>query len=132
MTVVSSPEAFTIQNKGLSAIGPTGSGLGYGGGTAGIGNSLAIRFDIHNNSGEGTNLTGFYPDGASPTIPAIDLTPSNIVLISGDVIHSHVSYDGANLTLLTDATTSASFIATYAVNIASVVSSTTAYVGFTA
>ncbi|MBB5315814.1 chitobiase/beta-hexosaminidase C-terminal domain-containing protein [Tunturibacter empetritectus] len=123
---------FTIQNKGLSAIGPTGSGLGYGGGTAGIGNSLAIKFDIHNNSGEGTNSTGFYTGGALPTIPAIDLTPSNIVLISGHVIHSHVTYDGTILTLLlTDATTSASFTATYAVNLASVVGST-AYVGFTA
>lgn len=124
---------FTIQGKGPSAIGQTGSQLGYGGGSTGIPNSLAIKFDIHNNSGEGSDSTGFYTGGASPTIPAIDLTPSSIVLISGHILHSHITYDGTNLTLLlTDAITSASFTTTYAVNLGSVVGSATAYVGFTA
>jgi hypothetical protein len=124
---------FAIQSKGLSAIGSIGSGLGFGGGTAGIGKSLAIKFDIHNNSGEGSDSTGFYTDGAQPTIPAINLTTSNIVLASGHILHAHITYDGTNLTLtLTDASTSASFTATEAVNLASVLGGTSAYVGFTA
>jgi hypothetical protein len=127
---------FTIQNQGLTAIGPVGSGLGYGaskpGAPAGIGNSLAIKFDIYNNNGEGTDSTGFYTAGASPTIPAINLATSNITLKSGHVFHAHVTYDGTTLTLLlTDQSTSANFTATYPVNLGSVVGGTAAYVGFT-
>jgi hypothetical protein len=48
-------------------------------------------------------------------------------------LHAHVTYDGTNLTLtLTDATTSASFTATEAVNLVSILGGTTAYLGFTA
>jgi Legume lectin domain/Chitobiase/beta-hexosaminidase C-terminal domain len=127
---------FTIQNQGLSAIGPVGSGLGYGaskpGAPTGIGNSLAIKFDIYNNNGEGTDSTGFYTAGASPTIPAINLAPSNITLKSGHIFHAHVTYDGTTLTLLlTDQSTSANFTATYSVNLGSVIGGAVAYVGFT-
>ena len=124
---------FAIQTKGPLAIGSTGNALGYGGGISGIGKSLAIKFDIHNNSGEGSDSTGFYTNGAQPTIPSINLIPSNVVLTSGHIIHAHVTYDGTNLTLtLTDAATSASFTTTEAVNLASVLGGTNAYVGFTA
>ncbi len=127
---------FTIQNAGVSAIGPGGSGLGYGasqpGGTGGIGRSVAVKFDIYNNDGEGADSTGFYTDGASPTIPAIDMTASGVTLNNGHVFHAHITYDGTNLTLvLTDTTTSASFTKTSAINIPSIVGAGTAYVGFT-
>jgi Legume lectin domain/Chitobiase/beta-hexosaminidase C-terminal domain len=127
---------FTIQNQGLTAIGPGGSGLGYGasktGGTGGIGKSVAVKFDIYSNQGEGTDSTGFYSDGAAPTIPAIDMTASGVVLKSGDVFHAHITYDGTNLTLvLTDTKTSKSFTYGSPVNIPSIVGSGTAYVGFT-
>ncbi|MBB5339949.1 chitobiase/beta-hexosaminidase C-terminal domain-containing protein [Tunturiibacter gelidoferens] len=126
---------FAIQNQGLSAMGPSGSGLGYGaakpGGPVGIGKSLAIKFDIYSNNGEGTDSTGFYTNGTSPTIPAINLAPS-IVLKSGHTLHAHVTYDGTTLTLLlTDQSTSASFTTTYNVDLSSVVGGPTAYVGFT-
>jgi hypothetical protein len=127
---------FTLQNKGLTAIGPGGSGLGYGaskpGGTGGIPKSVAIKFDIYSNQREGTDSIGFYTDGASPTIPASDMTVSGVVLRSGDVFHAHITYDGTNLTLvLTDTLTSKSFTKTAAINIPSIVGSGTAYVGFT-
>ncbi len=127
---------FTIQNAGVSALGPSGSGLGYGaskpGGTGGIGRSVAVKFDIYNNDGEGTDSTGFYTDGASPTIPASDMTASGVTLADGHVLHAHITYDGTNLTLvLTDTTTSASFTKTSAINIPSIVGAGTAYVGFT-
>jgi hypothetical protein len=127
---------FTIQNAGVSALGPPGSGLGYGasqpGGAGGIGRSVAVKFDIYNNDGEGTDSTGFYTDGASPTIPATDMTSSRVTLDNGHVFHAHITYDGTNLTLLlTDTTTSASFTKTSAINIPSIVGAGTAYVGFT-
>ena len=45
---------FTIQNAGITALGPGGGGLGYGpgspGGTAGIAKSVAIKFDLYDNA----------------------------------------------------------------------------------
>jgi hypothetical protein len=127
---------FVIQNAGRSAIGPGGSGLGYGasqpGGTGGMAKSVAIKFDVYNNDGEGTDSTGLYTNGASPTIPASDMTASEVTLRSGHVLHAHITYDGENLTLtLTDTVTLAAFSKTWAVNIPSAVGATTAYVGFT-
>ena len=40
-----------------------GSGLGY----AGVGQSIAVKFDINSNAGEGSSSTGLYINGASPT-----------------------------------------------------------------
>jgi hypothetical protein len=127
---------FTIQNAGRSAIGPGGSGLGYGaaqpGGTGGMAKSVAVKFDVYNNDGEGTDSTGIYTDGSSPTIPASDMTASGVTLRNGHVLHAHFTYDGENLTLtLTDTVTSASFTKTWAINIPSIVGANTAYVGFT-
>ena len=53
--------AFVIQNAGTTALGPMGGGLGYGApGTGGIPSSVAVKFDLYNNAGEGTNSTGLY------------------------------------------------------------------------
>jgi hypothetical protein len=127
---------FTIQNAGRSAIGPGGSGLGYGasqpGGTGGMAHSVAVKFDVYNNDGEGTDSTGTYTNGASPTIPAIDMSASGVTLRSGHILHAHITYDGTNLTLLlTDTVTSASFTKTWAIDIPSVIGENAAYVGFT-
>ncbi|MBV9886405.1 MAG: chitobiase/beta-hexosaminidase C-terminal domain-containing protein, partial [Acidobacteria bacterium] len=128
---------FTIQNTGLTALGPSGGGLGYGpaapGGTAGIGKSVAVKFDLFDNNGEGPNSTGIYTNGASPTTPAITIG-GNVNLHSGDIIQAHITYDGTTLTLtLTDTiNTSQTFTASWPVNIPSVVGANTAFVGFTA
>ncbi len=119
---------FTIQNDGPIALGGRGGQLGYGG----IGKSLAIKFDIFNNQGEGVNSSGLYTDGADPTIPAIDLTPSGVNLHSGDSMDVHLTYDGATLTItLRDEVTLASWSDCWAINIPAVVGGATAYVGFT-
>ncbi len=128
---------FAIQNAGTAAVGPGGSGLGYGashpGGTGGIARSVAIKFDLYNNDGESANSTGFYTNGASPTVPATDMTASGVKLNSGHVMHAHITYDGTSLTLvLTDTVTSQSFTTSSAINIPSIVGASTAYVGFTA
>ena len=121
---------FIVQNAGLGAIGLAG---GSGLGSHEMPTSVAVKFDIYSNAGEGNDSTGIYLNGASPTVPATDLTASGVVLGSGDVIHAHMVYDGTNLTLtLSDASKSASVTEVYPVNIPQVVGGSTAYVGFTA
>jgi hypothetical protein len=128
---------FTIQGVGATALGPSGGGLGYGpdtpGGTPGIAKSLAVKFDIYSNAGEGTDSTGLYSNGASPTTPALDMTSSGVSLLSGDVFNVHVTYDGTTLTMtITDASNSAqNFTASWPINIPSTVGANTAFVGFT-
>jgi hypothetical protein len=119
---------FTIQNIGPGALGAYGGSLGY----APIGKSVAIKFDLHNNSGEGPNSTGLYVNGALPTVPAIDLTGSGIDLHSGHSIFAQITYDGANLVLtLTDTVTFANWSHAFAINIPATVGGNTAYIGFT-
>ena len=119
---------FTIQNNGPTALGGDGGGLGY----KGIPNSIAIKFDLFNNAGEGPNSTGLYINGASPTLPAINLTGTGIDLHSGDYFNATIAYDGANLTLtLTDGITLATWSHVWVINIPATVGSNTAYVGFT-
>ncbi len=128
---------FTIQNTAATALGPSGGGLGYGpdstGGAAGIGKSVAVKFDLYNNGGEGVDSTGEYTNGASPTTPFTDMTSSGVNLHSGDVMAVHTTYDGTTLAMtITDATAGKSFSTSWMVNIPTVVGSSTAWVGFTA
>ena len=121
---------FIIQNAGANTLGiPGGSGLG----SHGMPTSVALKFDIFNNAGEGNDSTGVYLDGAYPEVPATDITSSGIELNSGHVLHAHVVYNGTNLTLtLTDNSTGRTFTHAYPVNIPQVVGGSNAYVGFTA
>jgi hypothetical protein len=133
---------FTIQGTGATAVGPSGGGLGYGpdnvtnpssSPNTPIAKSVAVKFDLYSNAGEGVDSTGSYTDGASPTTPALDMTSSGVNLHSGDVLNVHVTYDGTTLTwTITDATTGKAFTASAAVNIPSLVGGNTAFVGFTA
>ncbi len=119
---------FTIQNSNVWALGYPGSGLG----SQGIANSVTVKFDLYNNSGEGNDSTGFYLNGAIPTTPAIDLSSTGVNLHSGDLMHAHIAYNGQNLTMtLTDTVTNATVTETVAVNIPATVGGSTAYVGFT-
>jgi hypothetical protein len=88
---------FTIQSDSPTAIGPPGGGLGYGPSypnitTGGIPHSIAIKFDVFNNAGEGTDSTGLYLNGASPTVPAVDLSKTGIILSNGDTITANLTY----------------------------------------
>ncbi len=128
---------FTIQNVGPTALGGPGGALGYGpnpttGTTGGIAKSVAIKFDFYSNSGEGTDSTGLYTNGAMPSVPAIDMTSSGVFLNSGDAIAAHMTYDGVNLILtLTDAVVNKTFTHTFPINIPATIGSNTAYIGFT-
>jgi streptogramin lyase len=129
--------AFVLQNQGPTALGTAGGGLGYGlpsvteGGTQ-ITTSLAVKFDLYDNDGEGSSSTGFYLNGAAPTVPAIDLLPSGIDLHSGHVFHVVLIYDGSALNLtITDQMTKATFSTQFPANLAQLLGGTTAFAGFT-
>ena len=127
---------FLIQGNGTTALGPSGGGLGYGPdtptGTLGIPNSVAVKFDIYDNENEGSDSTGMYTNGASPTVPAVDMTSSGVDPSNGDVYNVQITYDGTTLAMsITDATTKAKFGTNWAVNIPALVGGSTAYVGFT-
>jgi hypothetical protein len=128
---------FTIQRQAPTALGSTGGGLGYAtdGSSSGpvIHNSVAIKFDLYNNQGEGSDSTGLYFNGASPTVPAVDLTNTGINLHSGDRFDGRIDYDGSTLTLrIDDDNTGAQALVTFSnVNIPAAIGGSTAYVGFT-
>jgi hypothetical protein len=119
---------FAIQGQGAGALGYSGSGLGY----QSIPNSVALKFDLYNNAGEGNDSTGLYTGGTSPTVPFVDLSSTAINLHSGDVMDAHIVYDGTNLTMtLTDMVTNGTVTEVFPINIPSIIGATTAYVGFT-
>ena len=103
---VTNPQAdgltFTVQGNGPTALGGYGGMLGYGG----MARSLAVKFDLFDNAGEGSDSTGYFTGGATPTAtstaPAegtgsgsIDLTGSGIDFHSGDVIQVSIAYNQA-------------------------------------
>ncbi len=118
---------FCLQSVGTTALGANGGGLGYQNlGTP----SAAIKFDLWDNSGEGTNSTGLFTNGGAPMTPATDVSPVN--LHSGDIIQVDMQYNGTTLTVKeTDTTTSATATQTYTVDLVGLLGST-AYAGFTA
>ena len=119
---------FAIQNNSNTIVGASAGNLGYGY----IPNSIAIKFDLFNNQGEGSDSTGLYTDGTPPIVPAIDMTSSGVNLHSDDTMAVHVVYDGTTLTMtITDNVTGASFTTSWTINIPATVGANTAYVGFT-
>ena len=128
---------FTIQATGPTALGPSGGGLGYGPATpnvtvGGIPHSIAVKFDVYNNAGEGYDSTGIYVNGASPSTPAVNLTGSGIVLGSGDTLSAHVVYDGTYLYLtIKNPVNGGVYVGRFAINIPTTLGATSAYVGFT-
>jgi sugar lactone lactonase YvrE len=129
--------AFVLQSNGPNALGSPGGGLGYG--LPGIGlsgpsitNSIAVKFDLHSNDGEGSSSTGLYVNGAAPTTPSINLLPAGINLHSGHVFHVELVYDGSVLTLtITDKSTNATASYPFTVDIAGILGGPTAFAGFT-
>jgi len=117
---------FVLQGAGPDALGTAGGGLGY----AGIPNSVAVKFDLVDNAGEGTDTTGMYTNGAEPMVTA---EGSNVALHSGHLFQVEARYDGHNLTVvLEDTVTGGYHIGYYKVDLAAVLGGTHAYAGFTA
>jgi hypothetical protein len=123
-------DGFTVclQSGSPTAIGGFGIGLGY----QGIANSIAVKFDLYNNNGEGNDSTGLYINGASPTTPSTDLTNTGINLHSGDIFTIVLSYNGTTLTVNeTDTVTGATATQNYPLNLAAAIGSSQVYAGFT-
>jgi hypothetical protein len=134
---------FTIQGNGPTELGPSGGGLGYGpdfpGSLRGIRNSVAVKFDVYDNAGEGINSTGLFTDGRSPTVPepgsgdvVVNLDGTGIDLNSQHPFKVDMVYDGAVLTTtIIDTVTLASASQSYVIDIPAQVGGNTAFVGFT-
>ena len=113
---------------GPTALGGDSAGLGY----QDIQKSVAVKFNFYNYENEGSDSTGVYTNGQPPVLPTVDISPSGIVLGSGDSIQAQITYDGTTLTLnLHDLVTDDTFTMSQMINIPSTVGGNTAYVGFT-
>jgi hypothetical protein len=119
---------FALQNTGPDALGSPGGSLGY----RHIHQSVAVKFDLYSNAGEGSNSTGIYLDGVSPTVPSTNLTGIN--LHSGDPMRAIFTYDGKTLdmTLYDLGTPGGYWFQQFPIDIPAAVDGDTAYVGFTA
>jgi len=119
---------FCLQSAGPSAVGAWGGEMGY----KGIDRSVAVKFDLFDNYGEGRNSTGIYFNGAYPALPAADLAASGIDLHAGNPVDVVISYDGKLLKVKeTDAVTQATAAQSYQIDIP-LYTGRRAYAGFTA
>src|SRR5262249_40346467 len=137
---------------GSAALGPMGGGLGYGADTSGtypgvaagaVLNSVGIKFDIFSNAGEGTNSTGLFTGGRSPTVRqpglpsdfpdvSINLDGTGVTLNSQSPKLVTLTYDGTTLTeTILDEGTQESATTSYTVDIARFIGNDTGYAGFT-
>jgi hypothetical protein len=113
---------FVLQRQGPHALGGAGGGLGY----AGIGESVAIKFDLYATH---ANTTGLLVDG-NPPMEQIQLT--HVTLTSGDQIAVTIRYNGSVLSVTeTDTKTKATDSQSYPIDIPTTIGGTTAYAGFT-
>src|SRR5262249_48042602 len=128
---------FTLQGVGATALGASGGGLGYGTDGTNPGNtiakSVAVKFDLYSNQGEGTNSTGLYLNGASPTgAGSVNLSGTGIALHAGHAFNVTMSYDGVALAVtIKDKVSNATATQRYTVDIVTAVGGSQAFVGFT-
>ena len=124
--------AFVLQSSGTNALGNTGGALGYGG----IANpSFAVEFNIYTGGGQPIGFQ-FATNGTTGTYLAIasangTVTGNPINLISGTPVHVDLNYNGTVLTMTLTDNSGDKFVATDTVNLATVLGSTTAFMGFT-
>jgi serine/threonine protein kinase len=121
---------FCIQGINPRRVGAAAGGLGY----EGVGLSVALKFDLWNNRGEGNNSTGLFTGGLGPyDFESVDLTPSGIDLHSGRTYEVELVYDGRtlNATIRDVAEPAKRFRQRFPVDIPAEVQDTMAYVGFT-
>jgi uncharacterized protein (TIGR03437 family) len=145
-----------VLGTSTTGLGGVGVGMGY----QGVGgNSVGIEFDTYNNAGFGlgnndgnssnhvaidtngvltnTDLTNVYGNQSCGFTNGNPAQNSNTVpgcMSNGDLWTVNISYNGSTLTVvLTDPAEGSSFTAinNYAINLASILGQSTAYVGFT-
>jgi hypothetical protein len=146
-------ETFTVQNTNATTnpqafgdnLSSDANGLGYGAlehlSQVAVANSFAVKFDCTSFNGTGfigntPSTTGLYlaggPDIDQGMLPAEDMNPAGVSACSGDVIDVHLVYDGSALTMVAkDTNTGAQYREVWPLNAATVVGSSTAWVGIT-
>jgi hypothetical protein len=119
---------FVIQANDPTALGKGTAGLGY----QGIGHSVAVKFSTFQHPGDPSDSsTGLVLNGANPA-GGVSTLSSGVLLNSQDPKQIDLTYNGAILReRIEDLLTGDVFTASFAVNIAAVIGSDTAYVGFT-
>ncbi|MEP6605293.1 MAG: hypothetical protein ABJA60_04160, partial [Nitrosospira sp.] len=122
---------FVIQNTGKN-VGTTGGGIGYGG----LGHSIGVEFDDWNNGdgdGNNANHTGIDINGNVNSVVRADVLPAQ--LDSGAIFHVWVDYDGIadlmEVRLGLNSIRPSNSLMSYNVDLASLLGSTNAYMGFT-
>ena len=131
--------AFVLQDSsaGTFALGGAGGSLGYGsalsiGGGTVISPSAAVEFNLYSGHTQGTN---FATDGITGDYGSTGHYNStgNVAFWNGDAMQVQLTYNGNVLTeTLTDLVNDATYSASYTVNLAQILGSDVAYVGFTA
>ena len=130
---------FTIQNQnpastdtgslyvsgGPYTVGANNNGLGY----QGILNSMAVAFNMYDDSG---NAAGLYTNGVTPAGSSVSMTSSGVSLQNNHPLAVALTYNGTTLAMtVTDTVTNASFSNSWTIDIPATVGENTAYVGFT-
>jgi hypothetical protein len=138
--------AFILSNS-ASGLGGNGYALGLPG--ANLARSVAIEFDTYNNGtidNNSSNHVGIDLNGNATSVytnsvygigncSTASTYKTSGCMADGNLWNVNISYDGSKLTTtLTDPAKAASFVAinSYAIDIASILGTNTAYVGFTA
>ena len=128
---------FTIEDdsRGVHAIGGGGGDLGYGSDSGHPADSIAPSFSAQFNIYQSSTISVAYDGSITVSNAPNTSNTGSVSLQSGDPINVTFSYNSAAQTLvetLTDALTSATFSTTYTgVNLAAILQSNTAYIGFT-
>lgn len=137
-------DGFTfVVSQATAGLGGVGGGLGY----AGVGNSVAIEFDTYNN-GEvgGSNHVGLDVNGSLSSLTSTspygvsNCTFGNYgatgCLSNGNIWSAFINYDGTtqmlNVSVQETGSPLISLITNYNIDIAAVLGSNNAFVGFTA
>ena len=120
---------FTIQGNGPGSIGGGGGGLGY----SGMLNSVAVEFDTWNNGpsdDDDSNHAGIDTDGDLDSVETVSIPGQ---FNDGNVWHAWIEYNGTTLEVRTNSTGAYPAIPdlSIAIDIADLVGSTNAFVGFT-
>ncbi len=127
---------FCIQNdpRGAAALGGGGGSLGVGTPNT-ITPSAELEFNIYAANGIGGVGISFNTNGAIGPVLATTNETQPLVLTNGDTINTLVTYEDGTLTVTltdTNVTPNAVFSASTNLNLASVLGTNVAYVGFTA
>jgi autotransporter-associated beta strand protein len=132
-TYVTNGITFVLQNdsRGVTALGGTGSALGYSGttGFTAVGPSAGMGMNVWFEANNGNQLYWLRGGTLASNVATSPVSPT-----TGDQIRVNLSYDGSNsmTTTWTDLSSGSAFTSSFAVgDLATILGGTSAYLGFT-